>query len=120
MKNIKIREIEVYHGKKVINNDFYIEHYKKQNVLHVINGEDTVENIFNAVDEIISNKKQKIPYVLKWLIYTYKRLFRVFRNSRWNWKSKRDNKDSICKRNYRRWRKLDKNDACKKQLITSL
>ena len=31
------------------------EHYKKQNVLHVINGEDTVENIFNAVDEIISN-----------------------------------------------------------------
>ena len=32
-----------------------IEHYKKQNVLHVINGEDTVENIFNAVDEIISN-----------------------------------------------------------------
>ena len=32
-----------------------IEHYKKQNVLHVINGEDTVENIFNTVDEIISN-----------------------------------------------------------------
>lgn len=32
-----------------------IEHYKKQNVLHVINGEDTVENIFNAVDEMISN-----------------------------------------------------------------
>ena len=32
-----------------------IEHYKKQNVLHVINGEDTVENIFNALDEIISN-----------------------------------------------------------------
>ena len=32
-----------------------IEHYKKQNVLHVINGEDTVENIFNAVEEIISN-----------------------------------------------------------------
>ena len=32
-----------------------IEHYKKQNGLHVINGEDTVENIFNAVDEIISN-----------------------------------------------------------------
>ena len=32
-----------------------IEHYKKQNVLHVINGEDTVENIFNKVDEIISN-----------------------------------------------------------------
>ena len=32
-----------------------IKHYKKQNVLHVINGEDTVENIFNAVDEIISN-----------------------------------------------------------------
>ena len=32
-----------------------IEHYKKQNVLHVINGEDTVENILNAVDEIMSN-----------------------------------------------------------------
>ena len=32
-----------------------IEHYKKQNVLQVVNGEDTVENVFNKVDEIISN-----------------------------------------------------------------
>ena len=32
-----------------------IEHYKKQNVLHVVNGEDTVENIFNEIDKIISN-----------------------------------------------------------------
>ena len=31
-----------------------IEHYRKQNVLHVVNGEDTVENVFNNVDEIIS------------------------------------------------------------------
>ena len=31
-----------------------IEHYRKQNVLHVINGEDTVENVFKQVDEIIS------------------------------------------------------------------
>lgn len=32
-----------------------IEHYKQQNVLHEINGEDTVENVFKQVDEIISN-----------------------------------------------------------------
>ena len=32
-----------------------IEHYRKQNVLHVVNGEDTVENVFNKIDEIISN-----------------------------------------------------------------
>ncbi len=31
-----------------------IEHYREQNVLHVINGEDTVENVFKQVDEIIS------------------------------------------------------------------
>lgn len=31
-----------------------IEHYRKQNVLHEINGEDTVENVFKQVDEIIS------------------------------------------------------------------
>ena len=33
-----------------------IEHYRKQNVLHVINGEGTVENVFKQVDEIISEK----------------------------------------------------------------
>lgn len=32
-----------------------IEHYRNQNVLHEINGEDTVENVFKQVDEIISN-----------------------------------------------------------------
>ena len=32
-----------------------IEHYKQKNVLHVVNGEDTVENVFNKIDEIISN-----------------------------------------------------------------
>ena len=31
-----------------------IEHYRKQNVLHEVNGEDTVENVFKQVDEIIS------------------------------------------------------------------
>lgn len=31
-----------------------IEHYRKKNVLHEINGEDTVENVFKQVDEIIS------------------------------------------------------------------
>lgn len=31
-----------------------IAHYRKQNVLHVINGEDTVDNVFKQVDEIIS------------------------------------------------------------------
>ena len=31
-----------------------IEHYRKQNVLYEINGEDTVENVFKQVDEIIS------------------------------------------------------------------
>ena len=33
-----------------------IEHYRKQNVLYEINGEDTIENIFKQVDEIISKK----------------------------------------------------------------
>lgn len=31
-----------------------IEHYKKQNVLTEVNGNDTVENIFNQIDEIIN------------------------------------------------------------------
>ena len=31
-----------------------IEHYKKQNVLSVVNGEDSVENIFANIDKIIS------------------------------------------------------------------
>lgn len=31
-----------------------IEHYREQNVLHEVNGEDTVENVFKQVDEIIS------------------------------------------------------------------
>ena len=29
MNNIKIRDIEVYHGSKVVNNSYYIEHFKK-------------------------------------------------------------------------------------------
>lgn len=33
-----------------------IEHYRKQNVLHEVNGEDTVENVFKHIDEIISKK----------------------------------------------------------------
>ena len=32
-----------------------IDHYKKQNVLTEVNGNDTVENIFNQIDEIINN-----------------------------------------------------------------
>ena len=32
-----------------------IEHYKKQNVLVEVDGNDTVENIFNRIDEIIRN-----------------------------------------------------------------
>lgn len=31
-----------------------IEHYRKQNVLHEVNGDDTVENVFAKVDKIIS------------------------------------------------------------------
>ena len=31
-----------------------IEHYKKQNVLTEVNGEDTIENIFKQIDEIIN------------------------------------------------------------------
>jgi len=30
MENVKIRNIEVYHGKNVVDNDYYIEHFKKQ------------------------------------------------------------------------------------------
>lgn len=30
MENVKIRDIEVYHGKSVVNNEYYIEHFKKQ------------------------------------------------------------------------------------------
>ena len=33
-----------------------IEHYKKQNVLYEVNGEDTIENVFKNVDKIISEK----------------------------------------------------------------
>ena len=33
-----------------------IEHYRKQNVLHEVNGEDTVENVFKEIDKIISEK----------------------------------------------------------------
>lgn len=31
-----------------------IEHYRKQNVLHEVNGEDTVEKVFKEIDKIIS------------------------------------------------------------------
>lgn len=31
-----------------------IEHYRKQNVLHEVNGDDTVENVFATIDKIIS------------------------------------------------------------------
>ena len=30
MENVKIRNIEVYHGKNIVGNDYYIEHFKKQ------------------------------------------------------------------------------------------
>ncbi len=30
MENIKIRNIEIYHGQKVVSNEFYVEHFKKQ------------------------------------------------------------------------------------------
>ncbi len=33
-----------------------IEHYRKQNVLYEVNGEDTVEKVFEQIDKIISNK----------------------------------------------------------------
>ena len=33
-----------------------IEHYRKQHVLHEVNGEDTIENVFNTIDKIISEK----------------------------------------------------------------
>lgn len=33
-----------------------LEHYRKQNVLYEVNGEDTVENVFKNVDKIISEK----------------------------------------------------------------
>ncbi|MDD5888080.1 MAG: adenylate kinase [bacterium] len=31
-----------------------LEHYRNQNVLYEVNGDDTVENVFKAIDEIIS------------------------------------------------------------------
>ena len=34
--------------------DPIIEHYRKQNVLHEVNGDDTVENVFAEIDKIIS------------------------------------------------------------------
>ena len=33
-----------------------LEHYRNQNVLYEVNGEDTVENVFKSIDEIISKK----------------------------------------------------------------
>ncbi|WP_297428081.1 3-oxoacyl-[acyl-carrier-protein] synthase III C-terminal domain-containing protein [Clostridium sp.] len=30
MENVKIRDIEVYHGKNIVDNDYYIEHFKNQ------------------------------------------------------------------------------------------
>ena len=30
------------------------------------------------MDEIISSKNQKMPYIIKWLIYEYKKIFKVF------------------------------------------
>jgi len=30
MENVKIRDVEVYHGKNIVGNDYYIEHFKKQ------------------------------------------------------------------------------------------
>lgn len=30
MEKVKIRDIEVYHGKNIVSNDYYIEHFKKQ------------------------------------------------------------------------------------------
>lgn len=32
----------------------------------------------NYIDEIISPRKQKMPYAIKWLIYMYKRIFKIF------------------------------------------
>lgn len=31
MTNIKIKEVEIYHPEKVVNNQFYIDHFRKQN-----------------------------------------------------------------------------------------
>lgn len=38
MKNIKIKNIEVYHGSKIVGNDYYIDHFKKRgkDVRHLI------------------------------------------------------------------------------------
>ncbi|NSB43266.1 3-oxoacyl-[acyl-carrier-protein] synthase-3 [Clostridium saccharoperbutylacetonicum] len=30
MENVKVRDIEVYHGRNIVSNDYYIEHFKKQ------------------------------------------------------------------------------------------
>lgn len=30
MKNVRIRDIEVYHGRNIVSNDYYFEHFKKQ------------------------------------------------------------------------------------------
>ncbi|WP_238915767.1 3-oxoacyl-[acyl-carrier-protein] synthase III C-terminal domain-containing protein [Clostridium sp. YIM B02555] len=30
MENVKVRDIEVYHGRNIVDNDYYIEHFKKQ------------------------------------------------------------------------------------------
>ena len=32
----------------------------------------------NYIDEILSNKHSKLPYFIKWLIYNYKKIFKIF------------------------------------------
>ena len=47
----------VNHDAYAVNNEKtepIIEHYRKQNVLHEVNGDDTVENVFAEIDKIIS------------------------------------------------------------------
>lgn len=56
MENIRIRNIEIYHGKKVVGNDYYIEHFRKQgkDIKHFM--EETMQRKYRyEIDEKIEN-----------------------------------------------------------------
>ena len=57
-KEVKYQDTDIYHTYKMYleKTEPIIEHYRKQNVLQEVNGEDTIENVFNTIDKIISEK----------------------------------------------------------------
>jgi 3-oxoacyl-[acyl-carrier-protein] synthase III len=49
MANIQIKAVDIYHPKKNVDNDFYIEHFKKQG-----------KDIKHFIENIMGRKKQYI------------------------------------------------------------